>query len=224
MGTWETIEAGGRPTRAWAAGDPAPGMPGVIVLHAWWGLNADALAYAERIAAEGFAVLAPDLYRGPTADTIEGAEELAGRLDEAAADAIALAAIDRLAERLGLDAPIATLGFSLGAAWSIWSAAERDRVAGSVVYYGTVLGPSLARAHVPVLGHFAETDPFEPDEQVMAFEEALRAAGREAEIHRYPGTGHWFAEPSRDAYRPESAELAFERTVAFIRRVGARGV
>jgi carboxymethylenebutenolidase len=221
MGTWETIETGGAKTRAWAAGDPAPGMPGVIVLHAWWGLNADALAYAERIAAEGFAVLEPDLYRGDSADTIEGAEELAGRLDETAADAIALATIDALADRLGPEAPLATIGFSLGAAWSIWSAAERDRVAGSVVYYGTVLGPSLARAHVPVLGHFAESDPFEPAEQVAAFEEALRAAGRSAEIHRYPGTGHWFAEPSRDAYRPAAADLAFERTVDFLRRVTA---
>jgi dienelactone hydrolase len=33
----------------------------------------------------------------------------------------------------------------------------------------------------------------------------------------YPGTGHWFAEPSRDAYRPDAAELAFERTVGFLR-------
>jgi dienelactone hydrolase len=49
---------------------------------------------------------------------------------------------------------------------------------------------------------------------------AARSASpiRDAEIHRYPGTGHWFAEPSRDAYRPEAAELAFERTVEFLER------
>jgi carboxymethylenebutenolidase len=41
-------------------------------------------------------------------------------------------------------------------------------------------------------------------------------------IHRYPGTGHWFAEPSRDAYRPDAADLAFERTVEFLReRLGS---
>ncbi|HYM82609.1 MAG TPA: dienelactone hydrolase family protein, partial [Candidatus Dormibacteraeota bacterium] len=65
---------------------------------------------------------------------------------------------------------------------------------------------------------FAESDPYESDEDVRAFEASLRAARRDVTIHRYPATGHWFAEPSRDAYRPDAAELAFERTVAFLRR------
>jgi carboxymethylenebutenolidase len=105
----------------------------------------------------------------------------------------------------------------MGAAWAIWGAAQRPAVVASVVYYGSMAGPSLARASVPVLGHFAEVDPYEPDDAVLAFERALRDARRSVVIHRYPGTGHWFAEPSRDAWRPEAAALAFERTVAFLR-------
>ena len=71
-------------------------------------------------------------------------------------------------------------------------------------------------------GHFAEDDPFESAEWVDELESILRSAGREVEFHRYPNTGHWFAESSRDAYRPEAADLAFERTVAFLRaRLGA---
>jgi carboxymethylenebutenolidase len=97
-------------------------------------------------------------------------------------------------------------------------------VAASVVYYGTVLGPSLARAGVPVMGHFAEHDPYETPEAVSEFEEALRAAGRDVTVHRYPGTGHWFAEPSREAFRSDAADLAFTRTVEFLRRhLGAAG-
>ena len=224
MGTFETIgtQVGG--TRAWIAGDPTPGRPGVVVLHAWWGLNEDVRGFADRLADAGFAVAVPDLYRGPVASTIDEAERLSDAADQAAVDAIALAAIDDLVGRLGPSSGIACVGFSFGAAWSIWAAAERDAVAASVVYYGTVLGPSLARASVPVLGHFAESDPYEPDESVEAFESALRAAGREATIHRYPGTGHWFAEPSRDAYRPVAAELAFGRTVDFLaRHLGSSG-
>lgn len=158
----------------------------------------------------------PDLARGRIATTVEDAERLASGLDEDHADAVALAAIDRLAAP-GSPVRIGVVGFSLGAAWAIWCAAKRPAVAASVVYYGSNAGPSLTAATVPVLGHFAEVDPFEPDEAVQAFEHVLRDAGRSVEIHRYPGTGHWFAEPSRDAWRPAAADLAFERTAAFLR-------
>jgi carboxymethylenebutenolidase len=218
MGEFETIEAGDRPARIYVAGDLTPGSPGVVVFHAWWGLNEDVIAYADRLAATGLAVVAPDLFGGKVASTVEEAERLAGGADEAAVDVIALAAVDLLAERLGPTSMLGVLGFSFGAALAISTPTERDRLAASVVYYGTYTGSILSRARVPVLGHFAETDPFETDEGVAEFEEGLRSAGREVEIHRYPGTGHWFAEPSRDAYRAEAAELAFERTAAFLRR------
>jgi dienelactone hydrolase len=71
---------------------------------------------------------------------------------------------------------------------------------------------------------FAESDPYEPDENVEAFERGLREAGRSVTIHRDAGTGHWFAEHSRDAWRPEAADLAFQRTVAFLREhLGRQG-
>ncbi len=219
MGEFETMAAGELSTRAYATGEARPGNPGVVVFHPWWGLNQDVLVYADRLAGAGFAVLAPDLYRGPTTASIEEAERLSSSMDEKAADAIALAAIDLLAGKLGPASRLAVLGFSLGAAWSLWSPAHSERPAASVVYYGSISGPSLSNGRVPVLGHFAETDPYEPDEGVAAFEATLRSAGREATIYRYPGTGHWFAEPSRDAYRPEAANLAFERTVEFLRRL-----
>lgn len=196
----------------------AAGKPGVVVFHPWWGLNDDTVAYADRLAEAGFTVVAPDMYDGAVETTVEGAEARATSLDEQAADAIALAAVDRLAERVGPGIPIGAVGFSMGAAWAMWTPAERDRLVASVVYYGTLQGPSLARATVPVLGHFAEADPYEPNEAVVAFERSLRDAGRSVTIHGYTGTGHWFAEPSRDAYRPAAAELAFERTVAFLRQ------
>lgn len=218
MGSFVTIEAGGTTPRAYSAGDLEPGAPGVVLFHAWWGLNDDIVAYADRLAAAGFAVVAPDMFGGQVASTIDDADRLSGAADEAACDAIALAAVDHLVGRLGSASKVAALGFSFGAAWSMWSPAERDRVVASVVYYGSMSGPSLSRASVPVLGHFAETDPYETDEGITEFEDALRSAGRDVVIHRYPGTGHWFAEPSRDAYRADAADFAFERTVDFLGR------
>ena len=221
MGSFETIEAGSASARMYVAGDVAPRSPGIVLLHAWWGLNDDVVAYADRLGAAGFAVFAPDMYGGTVVSTIEDAEKMSDSIDPAGAGGLALATVDRLADRLGPASKLAILGFSFGAAWTMWSPAERDRLVASVVYYGTLMGGSLARASVPVLGHFAENDPYETDEGVAAFEAALRSAGREVAIHRYPGTGHWFAEPSRDAYRADAAELAFQRTVEFLRRVTA---
>lgn len=217
MGTFETISVGDTSARLYVAGAGDPASPGVLVLHPWWGLNDDVIAYADRLAAAGFSVAAPDMFDGAVATTIEDAEGLAHAADEEAINAIVLAALDRLSEGRDPSARIAALGFSFGAHWAIWSPTRREGVVASVLYYGTT-GDNLDASTAPVLGHFAEDDPYESTEWVTEFEGILRSAGREVEIHRYPGAGHWFAEPSRDAYRPEAAELAFERTVGFLRR------
>lgn len=192
---------------------------GVIVLHPWWGLNDDVVRYADRLATAGFATTAPDLYAGEVATTIPEAEGLSDSLDEDLADAFVLAALDWLLGRIGDPfARIGAVGFSMGGAWALWLPAQRSEVAASVVYYGSIEGPSLSRARTPVLGHFAETDPYESEDGLAAFERTLRTARRDVEVHRYPGTGHWFAEPSKDAYVGDCADLAFDRTVEFLRR------
>jgi carboxymethylenebutenolidase len=87
-----------------------------------------------------------------------------------------------------------------------------------VVFYGTGPGDYSA-SRAAYLGHFAETDPYEPRENVDYLETALRAAGRPARMYHYPGTGHWFFEPDRsDAYRPAAATLTWRRTLAFLRK------
>jgi carboxymethylenebutenolidase len=222
MGEFETLEVGGKTSRLYVAGDVRPGAAGVVVLHPWWGLNDDVIAYVDKLAGAGFAVTAPDMFDGQVASTIEDAERLSGAAErgdaEPSVEAIALAAVDDLAERLGPASRLGVLGFSFGAAYATLLPAERDRLVASVDYYGVYTGPHIDRSSAAVLGHFAEADQFESDEGIAELEDTLRAAGREVTIHRYPGTGHWFAEPSREAYRAEAADLAFERTVAFFQR------
>jgi len=213
---FENLDVGGETVRFYEVG-AGTASPSIVVFHPWWGLNDDVMAYADRLAVAGFSVMAPDLVRGRVASTIEEAERLLEGVDQGHADRVALAAVDR-ATGAKEGSRIGAVGFSFGAAWSMWCAAKRPAVAASVVYYGSLSGPSLSAAKVPVLGHFAEMDPYESDEGVEAFERTLREAGRNVAIHRYPGTGHWFAEPSREAWVPEAAELAFQRTVAFLRR------
>ena len=217
MSSTEQLDANGRPTTLYVADAAGDDAPGVAVFHAWWGLNDDVKTFADRLAGAGFYVVAPDIYRGSITTEIEEAKQLTRSVDEADADAIALAAIDRLTDRLSAPSRIGAVGFSFGAHWAMWSAAQRDAVGASIVYYGTTGGPFLAEAQIPVQGHFAADDPFEGPEDMAAFEGALRDAGREVTIHTYPATGHWFAEPSRDAYRREAAEQALGRTVTFLR-------
>ena len=220
MGAFEDLKYGsGTTARMYVAGEDRTrsqrGRPGVVLLHAWWGLNQDVLDFADRLAREGFTVAAPDMFGGKVETTVEGAEKTADAADQAVVGNIVLAAVDWLAVRTR---PVAALGFSYGAAWSIWAPTRRPDLTATIVYYGTWTGSVIDGAKVPVLGHFAQNDPFESEEGVVAFEEALGKAGRDAEIHRYPGTGHWFAEPSRkDAYDPRAADLAFGRTLAFLR-------
>ena len=54
-------------------------------------------------------------------------------------------------------------------------------------------------------------------EAVPALEATIRAAGREATFHVYPGTGHWFVEPNRPDTYNAAADLVWERTLAFLK-------
>jgi carboxymethylenebutenolidase len=218
MGEWLRIEPSG--TRAYLAAPTGGSGPGVLVLHAWWGLTSIFTDVADRLAAAGFVALAPDLYRdGATADTIAEAEalrdhhdaasdEVAGIVRAAAAQLRALP--QTTGDRLG------TIGFSLGAWWALQLSQWRPNDIGAVVtVYGTDDGDYSA-ARAAYLGHFAENDEYESLEWVRALEERIRAAGREVTFHVYPGTGHWFVEPNRpDVYDPAAAELVWERTLAF---------
>ncbi len=190
----------------------------VLVLHAWWGLNDTIKAFCRRLADSGFTAFAPDLYHGKVVDTIPAAEKLSSTLDENRARADVQQAAKHLLESSGQPgSSLAVIGFSLGAYFALdLSITNHEHVRTVVVFYGT--GPSdFSRSRASYLGHFAEQDPYEPPENVNAFEQAVRDAGHPVSIHRYPGTGHWFFEPDRpDAFNPTAAALAWERTLAFL--------
>jgi len=192
--------------------------PGVLVLHAWWGLTPTFTAACDRLAAAGFVALAPDLYAGKTAATIEQAERLLAQRDSKRMDATALAALDHIRAHPAVrSSGIATLGFSMGAAWATELASERPAdIAAAVIFYGTA-GADFAAARASYLAHFAEGDEWEPEEGVRQMEADIRAAGRAATFYSYPGAKHWFMEPNRPEYSLPAAELAWDRTLAFLR-------
>jgi len=199
---------------------PATGKgPGLLVLHPWWGLNETMKALCGRLAAEGFITFAPDLYHGKTAATIKDAETLSSRLNETQANSDIAEAVTFLSERADLSGPgLGVIGFSLGAYFALGlSQEDPDRFHAVVVFYGT-RPADYRRSKAAYLGHFAQTDDYEPASEVSSLENALRTAGRPVSFYTYPGTGHWFFEEDRsDAYNEVAAELAWERTLAFLR-------
>lgn len=196
-----------------------PGRP-ILVLHAWWGLNEAIRVLCDRLAAEGFTAFAPDLYHGQVTDTLPGAEALSQALfaDLSAPRGDLAQAAEYLDALTGQPSSgLAVIGFSLGAFFAFdLSIALPERIRTVVTFYGTHPG-GFAASQAAYLCHFAEMDPFEPPEGVTELETTLRQAGRPATFYHYPGTGHWFFEPDQeDAYDAVAAQLAWERTLAFL--------
>ena len=82
------------------------------------------------------------------------------------------------------------------------------------------MGSDFSASRADYLGHFAENDPYETQANVDSLETSLRRVGRPVTFYRYPGTGHWFFEPDRtEAYNAAAASLAWERTLAFLKRL-----
>ncbi len=195
---------------------PAGQGPGVLVLHAWWGLNDTVKSVCSRLAEAGYVAYAPDLYHGQIAATIPEAEALVKALDGDHAQADLAAAVHYLNTRAG-PGGLAVVGFSLGAFFALGlAAADPAHIRAVVLFYGTG-SDDCGQSQAAYLGHFAEADPFEPQANVDLLAQALRRAGRPVNFHQYPGTGHWFFEPDRqDAYNQAAAALAWERTLTFL--------
>lgn len=163
------------------------------------------------------------------ADTVAEAEILGGALDSnhfQAEQEVAAATqfLNQLAGPEGAKehSGLIVIGFSLGAYSALdLSAAAPEQIHSVVLFYGT--GPAeFSRSRAAYLGHFAENDEYEPLANVDELEAALQQAGRPVTFYRYPGAGHWFFEPDRaDAYNEAAANLAWERTLAFLQESAA---
>jgi carboxymethylenebutenolidase len=206
---------------------PAGGTgPGVVVLHAWWGLTAPFRDVCDRLAEAGFVALAPDLYHGKTTASVAEAEVLGSELDakEEQWRGDIKGALRFLGQN-GATRPETTgredlglLAFSLGGAYALDTSVElADEIAAVVVFYDSYPGLAYSRARAAYLCHYAADDLYLPVEKVEQLERDLREAGRRATFYTYPGTRHSFFESNHpDAFDPSAAALAWERTVAFL--------
>ncbi len=199
---------------------------GVLVLHAWWGLNPFIETLCDWLASEGFVAFAPDLFGGKIATTPDEAESLSQSVAYDAVQKQVKAAARFLSEHQAVTShELGVLGISFGASHAIWLSGEMpEHVAAVVVFYGTAWYEGTAyydaaRTRAAYLGHFAENDDFESAEQVRGQRDSLVTVGRDVTFYTYPGTRHWFFEDDvASAYDAAAADLARTRTLAFLRR------
>lgn len=214
---------GGAPVEGWLVRPKqARGrLPGLIVIHEWWGLNDNVRDEAGRLAAEGYVVLAVDLYGGKLATQPPAAMKLSQELTANPGPAEEnLRAAYRYLDKVEKAPRIGTIGWCLGGRWSLRAALLfPDQIDATVIYYGSVkvTDAELATLRMPILGLFGSKDRVVPLPTVTAFEAALQRLGKKADIRVYEGADHAFANPSGTAYDAPAAEDAWRRTTAFLK-------
>ncbi len=197
------------------------GAPGIVVVHEWWGLDAQIRDIARRLSREGYVAIVPDLYHGQVATDPEVAHELSRGLDDQATLATLGAAAAWLRARPdAAKAKNGVVGFCLGGGLAQRLALARPDLAAAVMFYG---GPetdpqALRSLHAPLLAHFGATDKGIPLARVDELKRGLKAAGKVGEVYVYPGAGHAFMNEARPSFHVDAARQAWARTLAWLQR------
>lgn len=218
----ETIEFpsnGGTASGYLAIPASGSGMP-LVVIQEWWGLVPHITDVCDRLAAEGFVALAPDLYHGESTTEPDEAGKLMMALNLAQAAKDMGGAVDEVGRRAGGDR-VGVTGFCMGGGLALVLATQRpDKVKACVPWYGLIpwpdAQPDWSRLDAAVLGHYAENDGFFTPEAAAALESDLKGLGKEAEIIVHPGVDHAFFNDTRpEVYDAATAGRAWAQTVGF---------
>lgn len=225
MGDMVTFASNGNDAAGYLAVPEGGSGPGMIVVQEWWGLDSGIKEMADRLAAEGFVALAPDLYHGELAGHTEmdKAGELMTTLpaDRAARDMSG--AVDYLADHdATVGDGIGVMGFCMGGVLSFVLASLRpDKIKAAVPFYGFPQGddqPDYSKIEASIQGHMAENDDFFPPAAAVELAERLRDMGKHVDITVHAGTGHAFMAPHNalGTADPEASARIWPQAVSFL--------
>lgn len=214
----QSVEVAGTQAYLSLPKDAKAPIPGVVVIHEWWGLNEHIKHWTDRLAEDGYAALAVDLYGGKVATTPDDAMTAMKAVDEAKGLETVRAAHRFLTTDARVSAPrTGSIGWCFGGAWSLKLAMNEPELDAAVIYYGRlVTDPAKLQAiKAPVLGVFGDRDEGIPPQVVGEFDKALHEAGVEHEVLRYDAD-HAFANPSGERYDTKAAADAWEKVRRFL--------
>ena len=196
--------------------------PGVVMIHEWWGLNDNIREMARQLAAEGYVVLAVDLFDGQIAKDANQAREFSAKVRDNEQKALnnlkSAVGYIRKQDSVFKD-KIGSIGWCFGGGYSL-QLALNEKMSATVIYYGS-LETDQKKLYVikwPVLGIFGDKDTSIPVESVNQFRNSLNNLKVPNEIHIYEGVGHAFANPSGMNYAPEQTKDAWKKTIDFFQR------
>jgi carboxymethylenebutenolidase len=201
-------------------------LPAVLVIHENRGLNPHIMDVTRRVATEGFLALGLDYLSpmgGTPADEDKG-REMFQALKAPDALAYSRAAVAAIKARPDSSGKVGALGFCWGGEIVNSLAVVEPNLDAGVAYYGRQPPvDQVAQIKAPLLLHYAGLDQ-RVNAGIPAFESALKAAGKMYEIHMYDGANHAFNNETNAArYDKEAADLAWGRTIAFLKKHLAEG-
>ncbi|WP_375384924.1 dienelactone hydrolase family protein [uncultured Microbacterium sp.] len=215
---------------------------GIVLIHEIWGLVPHIRDVADRLAAEGYVVLAPDLLSdvGVTPEFGEEIQAMLADPDEERRSAAqpllraALAptrvpdfahsavaklrtAVDAVTQEPGVDGRIAVIGFCFGGSYAFALAAADDRVRAAIPFYGQAPdADTIAQIESPVLALYGQHDPALID-ALPEVRATMAAAGVDFTPVVYPDAGHaFFNDSNAQRYEPDAAADAWARVLLFL--------
>ncbi|MFI7347308.1 dienelactone hydrolase family protein [Streptomyces sp. NPDC049936] len=217
-----TFPSAGSTAHGYLAVPNAGSGPGVIVIQEWWGLTSHIKEIADRLAQVGFVALAPDLFGGKVAHDAAEALRMMRELPTRRGVQLLSGAVDYLISRSDTGGDrIGAVGFCMGGGFVLSLAAHDQRVAAAVPFYGVNKEglPDFTGLRAQILGHYGEEDPSVPPASLNALREAIQTqSGVVPEFHLYPAGHAFFNDARPEAYHAESATLAWQRTLDFLRK------
>jgi carboxymethylenebutenolidase len=225
MGERVRFPSDGSSTDGYLAKGEGAGL-GVVVIHERWGLVSHIQNVCDRLGAEGFTALAPDLFEGRTIPNSEPdqAEMAMMAMNLPVAAGRLSGAVDFLVDHPAVRGHgLGVIGFGMGGGLALWLASLRpDQVRAAVPFYGAIPWPEAQpdwdRIKAAVEGHYGELDDWATPELAREIEEKLVSRGQEVRLFFYPNVGHAFFNDTRpEAYDEDSARQAWVRTLEFLR-------